>query len=368
MRKQSPAQQPTPRIPQVPDPLPQYEAEVTIGLEEVAQQELKRRFGEKARIIAVKPGILQFALTNTNPSKLLVLRTVQAIYSLTRHPVPRPKGLLGHEHFHRIVQQIVAARTLSAASAYRSMFISAAGAESSVMQRLFAELCAQTKLEASDEKGDLMLRIRRPLDKSDAWETLVRLSPRPLGTRSWRIHNFEGAVNATVAHAMALLTQPNPDQEVFINLLCGSATLLIERADAARSGKLFGCDLDRNVLAAAQENIAEAGFETRIMLQHADTQRAPYAEKCADALCADLPFGHLSGSHAENIVLYPVVLKEAARIAKPHAPFVIITHEIKLMDGLLRQNLHWVMERVMPITLGGLHPRIYVLTRNTSAF
>ena len=78
---------------------------------------------------------------------------------------------------------------------------------------------------------------------------------------------------------------------------------------------------------------------------------------------ADLPFGHLVGSHDENEWLYPAILSEAARIARKDALFALITHEIRLMDGILSGYDEWKLIKMMKITLSGLHPRIYVLER-----
>jgi len=226
-----------------------------------------------------------------------------------------------------------------------------------------------------------MIRIRRaaifpnpmPLSGagSDGWEVLVRLTPRPLATRSWRVCNYQGALNAAVAHAMIALTQPKSG-DTFLNIACGSGTLLAERLDSGPIGFALGCDLDPAALDCAGANVSAFSSTAPVSLLLCDAQALPLPDRSVDALCADLPFGHLVGSHAENLDLYPAVLAEAARVARPGARFALITHEIKLMESLIGADSTplpgpapraWSVEQARRVELGGLHPRIFVLRR-----
>ena len=65
-----------------------------------------------------------------------------------------------------------------------------------------------------------------------------------------------------------------------------------------------------------------------------------------------------------NVALYPAILGEAARVAEPGARFALISHEIRLLESLLRDSAEWSTERVLRVSLGGLHPRIFLLRRN----
>jgi 23S rRNA G2445 N2-methylase RlmL len=89
----------------------------------------------------------------------------------------------------------------------------------------------------------------------------------------------------------------------------------------------------------------------------------PFSDDSFDALCADLPFGQLVGSHEENQWLYPAILAEASRVARSKARFVVVTHEVRLMDTTLENLNTWKLVNKQMITLSGLHPRIYILER-----
>ncbi len=104
-------------------------------------------------------------------------------------------------------------------------------------------LAAETGLTDVADEGDLLIRLRRPLDGAEGWDVLIRLSPRPLSVRPWRACNLPGALNATVAHVMAGLTLPDSD-DVVLNIACGSATLLIERLIEGPARIAMGCDTD----------------------------------------------------------------------------------------------------------------------------
>ena len=80
-------------------------------------------------------------------------------------------------------------------------------------------------------------------------------------------------------------------------------------------------------------------------------------------ISADLPFGHLVGSHEENLSLYPDLLAEAARVARPGARSVLLSHEVRLMERLLAQQSSWKLEQMVRVDLGGLFPRIFQLRR-----
>jgi tRNA (guanine6-N2)-methyltransferase len=328
-----------------------FEAEVAPGLEAIAQRELEEG---GATVTYTASGSVQFTFKGA-VTRLLELKTVNAVYVLRTFHIPRPKALLGHQHFTALVSMIQAAQS---SDTFQSLNIDAAGAESSVMQRLKGELASAAKLEPVQSKGDLLIRFRPSKSKS-GWDALVRLTARPLATRKWRVQNFEGALNASVAHAMIRLTQPSTDDN-FLNLCCGSGTILIERmTQRAKIG--VGCDIDTTALSYTKINASAANLQPNLL--QADVTRLPFTSNTFNKLCADLPFGQLVGSHQNNVTLYPALLHEAARVAVPDARLVVITHEIRLIEKLLSSITYWHTEQTLKITLNGLHPRIYVLRR-----
>jgi SAM-dependent methyltransferase len=346
-------------------PLPslECEAEVAEGLESLGWRELKTRFGERVERSrsAARAGAIRFRYIG-NPYQLLSLRTVQAVYSVQTYPVPRPKALLGDQHFKALLAQIAAACDLAPPDAYRTLRISAAGSDSSVMTRLKTELAARAGLTVDEHEGDLLIRLRRAADGTDGWETLVRLSPRPLAARGWRVCNYEGALNAPVAHAMALFSQPTPDDTV-LNLMSGSGTLLIERLLAGPAQLAAGYDIDPAAVECAQRNAEAAGLSEKARFRQGDARDLPLTSRSIDVLLADLPFGQLVGSHQENVLLYPAVIKEAARLLKPTGRALFITHEVRLMEQILRESSGWKTDQVIRIGLGGMHPRIWILSK-----
>jgi tRNA (guanine6-N2)-methyltransferase len=335
------------------------EIEVAEGLEHVVQSELARRIKrDSIEDLVIFKGALRFDYTG-DLSLLLSLKTAIAVYLLLHYNVPRPRALLGHQHYHRLLAAINMARSLASETTYQSLYLNAAGSGSSVMVRLKRELASDTGLYVADDEGDLLLRVRRA---KPGWDVLVRLSPLPLATRDWRVRNMAGALNASVAHAMLLLHQPK-STDVFVNLACGSATLMIERLALGTAHAVIGCDIDPAALECAGANIAAAGYGAQTALLRADARRLPLADNFVDTVCADLPFGQLVGSHPDNQELYPHLLAEAARVARADACFLAITHEVRLMEGLLSESPVWHTQSTLKINLSGLHPRIYVLRK-----
>lgn len=344
-------------------PVYRLEAEVAEGLEAIARDEIGRRLGERVKLRPPddRPGVIRFDYIGRDLREVRGLRTAQSVYLAQRFAIPRPKALLGDEHFRTLLRMIETVRKLWQPGTFQTLHLNAAGSDSSVMQRIKNELSAKTGLATVPEEGDLLIRLRHP-PNDEGWEALVRISPRPLATRAWRVCNRQGALNATVAHAMALLTQPKPD-DVYLNLMCGSGTLLIERLAAETVKQAIGYDHDETALDCARENVEASGYGEYIMLQRGDVRQLPVPNASIDALVADLPFGHLSGSHEGNVELYPQILSEAARVAKAGARFVLITHEVRLMESLLAESQMWTAEQVIRVALGGLYPRIFVLRR-----
>ncbi len=331
------------------------EADVIAGLEPFASAEIAQRGGRRVRV--VRRGVLAFSATQLYP--LLGLKTVLSVYRVLQFDVPRPRALLGDQHQRALLAQVDTILSLHPPRTYRTFLLAAAGAHTPVMSRLSAAIASHTGLDPVDESGDLLIRVR-PSIAGNGWDVLIRLSPRPLATRDWRVCNVEGALQATVAHVMANLTRPRAE-DVYLNLCCGSGTLLIERALAGPAQRLIGCDIDARALDCARQNVA-VHRRGNIELYPWDARHLPLPDASVDALTADLPFGSRVGSHEENLTLYPQVLREARRVLKPSARFVVITAEVRLTQQLVAQMSDiWQCEQTLRVDLGGLQPAIFVL-------
>ena len=86
---------------------------------------------------------------------------------------------------------------------------------------------------------------------------------------------------------MAFLTQPKPE-DVFLNITCGSGTLLIERLAQETAQSATGYDLDQSALDCAQRNVEAAGLADKVSLRAGDVRSLPLADKSVDAICGDL--------------------------------------------------------------------------------
>ena len=335
----------------------EYEAEVIPGLEAFADDELRRH--SQSQIRHTRPGFLRFWFAG-DESALLSLRSVIAIYRIHDFAIPRPKALLGHEHFARLLSVLRAAAHRFGAPP-QSMGIAAAGSQTAVMRRLRQETSQALGLPlAADGKGELFVRLARRADGA-GWEALVRAGSSPISKRAYRAVDVPGALNSTVAYAMTRVER-RADRRVAVNLCSGTSTIIIEHALAFPDDTLLAIDNCPDMIAIGRQHAGRARQRQRITHLLADARRAPLLSGCADVLYADLPFGHHLGSHADNLALYPALLREADRLAKPNASFLALTHEIRLMARALRGS-NWRVCSETTINLSGLHPRLFVLRK-----
>ncbi len=339
------------------------EAEVVTGLEDLAAAELRQRYGNRVRLLEPsRAGEIPFYFDGQLES-LAASRLVLAVYLVRHFPIPRPQALLGHQHFTELLRQVNTVRSLHPTGTFGSFRISAAGSHSSVFQRIKQAIQHAAGLMPHDDEADLVLRVRPAALSADGWEVLARLTPRPLSTRAWRVCDMLGALNGVIAAAMVELTQPRANDRV-LNLMCGSGTLLIERLLRVPAAAAGGCDNDATALRCAQANLQAAGLAGAADLFIMDATHLQMPDSCVDVILADLPWGQLVGGHEDNQRLYPLVLREAARVAAVGARAVFITHEIRLMEHVLSDCADvWLVKQERRVFQGGLHPRIYLLSR-----
>lgn len=350
-------------------------AELPGGLENVGVVELERLGARSVRVVSDGA-----RFDAESASRFLNARTVSAIYRSLTFEVPRPKALLGDASFRRLSAAVQSVMRAGAAErrplSFAGLRIAAAGADSPVMARLGAELAAAAGLTHDQEAGELLVRLR-PEPLGSGWEALVRLTPRPLTARDWRLCNREGGLNAAIAAAMIELVGARAGDR-FLNLMCGSGTLLVERALAVRWGRpdgsrprdrtigaerLVGVDEDPEALACAERNLTAAGVHERVELLRADATDLPFRANEFNVIMADAPWGDAVGAHAQNARLYPELLGSAARVAVRGARFALLTHEVKLTQGLLETNRQWRVVRELRVQHGGHTPLLALLER-----
>jgi len=300
--------------------------EVLQGVKPFACKELLHRFGKRVSILPGDDPETIFLRYQGDIHELLRLRTIVAIYLVQHFPVPRPRSLLGQQHLQALLQQIEIVRRLYPAHIFTSFRVSAAGEDSSTFARIKAEISQATGLTFDPEEGELLLRIRPSSLQTSGWELLTRISPRPLSVRPWRVHNMEGALNATIATVMIEMTSPRPNDR-FLNLMCGLRHPP-HRTPAAlpRQGRHWlryrrGCTGLCKGKPACQQTLCP------VELLEMDATALQFPANTFNAICTDLPWGQLVGSHQHNADLYPRVLAEAARVAAPRARLVLLTHE-----------------------------------------
>lgn len=324
---------------------------------------------------------------------VLTLRTAVAAFVSLHFDVPRPRSLTSGDHLARIVDAVYGSLRAGGSSTFR---FEAAGRDSVAFAKLGDAIAQATGLKHDDSDGDLVIKVRRgvrgpapttggsarggardaarrqppgrpgaaPHDVDPGWEVLVRIGPRPLSARTWRVRDYPGAANATIAAAMSRLGGTDPDQRV-LNLMSGSGTLLVERLLAGPAAQAVGVDVDPDATALATENATAAGLARKATWLTADVRTLPpEVDGPFDLVLADPPWGTLHGSHATATEVHTGLLHAAHDRTAPGGRLVVLTHEITVMEKVLRDQAdRWTVRTEQRVYAKGHHPRIYVLER-----
>lgn len=281
----------------------------------------------------------------------LTWRTVVAAYESLVFDVARPRTLISPEHV-----ATIATRVKGLPSKFASFRVSAAGSDSEEMVRLRGAVSEATGLVEDRDDGELLIRLRKAAESG--WEVLLRLTPRPLSARAWRTERYEGGLNATIAAAVVAATNPSPDDR-FVDLMCGSGTLLVERLLAGPAARVVGFDIDPDAIAITKTHLRNAAIRGAKVELHNEDVLTVDGE--FDKLVVNPPWGTTLGSHEENATLYPALLEAAAHMAAHDATLCVLTHEIKVFESALRSQSRWHVADQHRFFQKGHWPRLYVL-------
>ena len=175
------------------------EVECFPGLEQFVAEEIRAVGGvpHQASKGAVRVSELSEASINQ-------LRTARALYLVHEFSGRKPSALLGHENLTALLDtaRAVISKWDKEDREAASLRLLAAGSQTNLMERIRETFVSELGLIEGEEAPSLCIRIRKSKERSDVWEVLVRTSPRPLGIRPWKKHDYRGALHPTIASAL----------------------------------------------------------------------------------------------------------------------------------------------------------------------
>ncbi len=214
------------------------------------------------------------------------------------------------------------------------------------------------------ERGDQKWRLVEDGADVEFWATLladelilaIRLSDERMRHRDYKVAHLPGSLRPTVAAALGWLSHP-ADDDVVLDPLCGTGTVLIERAHLGRYRMLLGGDHDPEALAAARANVGPR--YKPIMLAPWDAAAIPLGDRSVTKIITNLPWGIRHGSHADNQRLYPRMIAECRRVLAPGGAMVLLTAETRLMRELAMH--HKIRPaQIFNVTILGAPAAVYV--------
>jgi tRNA (guanine6-N2)-methyltransferase len=356
-----------------------YLAHTQPGFEAIAAEELAERLDAAqvttTRRISDKNGAVFFRFAG-DPGELLQLRTIEDVFGVVatwedlehgfvalRQLTDRVSRSTGFDAAIRQARQVMPGRGGSGRHRFRviSRQVGRASYRRSDAQHAVERAIAgrqDHRWQLVDEGGLEFWLTMWP----EAGEAVlaVRLSDANTRHRGLIHEHLPASLRPSAAAALVWLTRPRPG-DTFLDPMCGSATVLIERALAGRYQRLIGGDIDERALAAARRNVGSR--YQPIDLHEWDAQQLPLDAGSITACAVNLPFGTQVGSTAENRQLYPALAREIARVMQPGGRWVALSGDPVALAPLLRDERMFTVCASHPVMLLGHRARVVVWQR-----
>lgn len=194
----------------------------------------------------------------------------------------------------------------------------------------------------------------------------IRLSDRTMRHRFGKKEEMPAALRPSMAAAMVYLSQPQ-DDDVFLDPMCGSGTILMERRLASPYQQMLAGDIGQEQVTVAQKNLLQQKKKppaASTVLQ-ADGQQLPLANASVNKVVTNLPFGKQIGSPALIAHLYPKVFKEIERVLTSNGRAIVLSSEFDLVKTAVRQCPGLNIVTGYSVATLGQWGRIYIIERTT---
>jgi len=188
----------------------------------------------------------------------------------------------------------------------------------------------------------------------------LRLSDQSMRHRAYQRVHLPASLRPSVAAAMVWLTDPAP-QDVFLEPMCGSGTIMAERVLGGSYRRVLGGDILWDRARASARNLGSIGKPFTVCTWRAC--RLPLASGSVDAVSVNLPFGKQVGSRAEIEKLYPCFFAELERVLKPEGRAVVLSSEYELVKDVIRRHRRLLNVTGYSVAVLGQWARIYVLKK-----
>jgi 23S rRNA G2445 N2-methylase RlmL len=194
-----------------------------------------------------------------------------------------------------------------------------------------------------------------------------RLSDRTMRHRYKKRVELPASLRPSLAAAMVLLTEPEEDDR-FLDPMCGSGTILLERFHYGPAKQILGGDIEASRVNAARQNMPKSRkgrMKSSISIRKWDARRLPLENAAIDKSAINLPFGKQIGTRQELDSLYADVFAELERVVRPNGRIVLLSSEFELVKSKIRQRPHLHILTGYSVAALGRWGRIHLIERRS---
>jgi 23S rRNA G2445 N2-methylase RlmL len=348
------------------------------GIEGIARDELASTVEgfqlEGFKVVPARNGLVLFS-TPEEASNLLKLRISEDVFVVLARVPEVPWGREGLDAMQRGLSTSLALNHgLNVLRSIRTL-----PADKTVTFRTIVRVVTQSQ---PYQRSDIALAVARAVrsrsrqqwksvqsgEQVEVWANLLgrelvvglRLSSETMRHRAYQKIHLPASLRPSVAAAMVRLTEPD-DSDVFLDPMCGTGTIVIERGLAGRHRLLIGGEIDGASLAAAIENVGPSHKPRELL--HWDARHLPLADASVDRVASNLPFGKQLGQPRELPALYRGLSGELERVLRPGGRAVLLTSDIALLRDAIQERPGLSLGRRYPITILGQNATIQVAER-----
>ncbi|MDA0709480.1 MAG: hypothetical protein O3B73_04635 [bacterium] len=190
----------------------------------------------------------------------------------------------------------------------------------------------------------------------------LRITDHTMRHRTYKTAHRPAALRPTIARAVVQLTRPL-DNDIFLDPMCGSGTLLIERALAEKVQMLYGGDLEEEAVQDTLENFGNKHKPHAI--RQWDARKLPLPDRSISKVATNPPWGRQIGSSSDIQSLYKLAFSEIDRVLQTGGIVSVLTSEWDILRRVISKTDLTLTEHVKEISVLGRRADIFVLQKFT---